>query len=101
MSRRMDVDGEIFRAVISQKKMVPNPDYDWSKGWRQHDENGILIPSSIPSETETFTTVLGPYARKSDATAQMNIFSKNGYGGAKHIVGKHVERAIVTWEVVE
>lgn len=100
MARMMEIDGEMFRAVILRKRMVRNPDYDWTLGYNQHDENGNRVPSSVPSETETYMQVYGPYARKSDASTQRNIRTKDGYGD-QHIVGSHIERAVVTWEVLD
>jgi hypothetical protein len=98
VGRRMEIDGELFRGVVTCKKMVTNPAYDWSKSYRDRD---LSIPSSIPSETETVTTVLGPYRRIGDAKSMTTQFMKNGYGQDKHVVGSHIEKAVVTWEVVE
>jgi len=98
MSRQMEIDGELFRAVITFKQMVRNPAYQWDMSYGRRD---LSIPSQIPSETETVTKVLGPYRRIGDAKSQMKQAMKNGYGYEKHVVGYHVERAIVTWEEVD
>jgi hypothetical protein len=98
MSRQMEIDGELFRAVITFKKMVQNPTYQWDMGFRDRD---LSIPSSIPSETETVTKVIGPYRRIGDAKSQMKQAMRNGYGVVKHVVGHHIEKAIVTWEEVD
>lgn len=94
MGRRMEIDGELFRAVITYKAMVQNPAYDWSKSYYGRDRS---IPSSIPSETETYTIVLGPYRRIGTAKSEMTQNMRNGYGQEKHVVGYHIEKAIVTW----
>jgi hypothetical protein len=98
MGRRMEIDGELFRGVVTCKKMVQNPAYQWSTSYRDRDPN---IPSSIPSETETVTTVLGPYRRVGAARSMTTQFMKDGYGQSKNVVGSHIERAIVTWEVLD
>lgn len=96
--RRMDESSELYRAVVRRYKMVPNPDYDYAKGWNQYVD-GERVPSQIPSETETYVTIYGPYTTKGAATAQKNRNSSDGWGGP--VAGAHVEKAIVTWEVVE
>lgn len=100
MARMMAIDGEMFRAVILKKSMIRNPAYNYNLGYNQTDESGARIPHSIPSETETYTQVYGPYARKSDASTQRNIRTRDGYGN-EHIVGSHIERAVVTWEILD
>jgi hypothetical protein len=101
MVRSMEIDGEMYRAVILKKKMVSNPAYDWRKGYNQTDADGQRIPSSIPSETETYQVVRGPYARKGDATTQMKREMNDGYGNQQAVVGGHIEHAIITWEVLD
>lgn len=100
MARTMEINGEMFRAVVLKKRMIRNPAYSYNLGYNQTDEQGQRIPSSIPSETETFQVVRGPYARKSDATTQMKREMHDGYGN-QHVIGGHVERAVVTWEVLD
>ena len=100
MARMMEIDGEMFRAVLLRKKIVSNPAYDWTKGYNQRDADGNRIPGSIQSETETYTQVYGPYARKVDAAGMRTRAIKNGYGES-NVVGSHIERAVVTWEVLD
>jgi hypothetical protein len=97
----MEVDGEIFRAVVTRPVMVSNPDYDWTRGYNQRDAAGNRVPNSIPSPTKTETKVYGPYARKGDATTRLNNQSKDGYGNPIEGVHGHVEKANIAWEVVE
>jgi len=94
----MEIDGELFRGVVTTKKMVQNPDYDYSVAWHNRDRS---VPPSIPSETETVTTMLGPYRRVGDAKSMTTQFMKNGYGQDKHVVGSHIEKAVITWEVLD
>lgn len=100
MARMMKIDGEMWRAVILKKRMVRNPAYDPYKSWQQTDASGNRIPSSIPSETETFTEVYGPYERKTDAQRARTRESRNAYD-SQHVVGAHLEHAIITWEVLD
>lgn len=93
MARYMEVDGEIFRAVVTTPKFIRNPDYDWTRR-----DSG---PAYIASDFETETTVFGPYARKGDATTRMNNFMRDGYGNPKPRTHGHVEKAHIVWEVVE
>lgn len=100
MARRMDESDELFRAVVRRKKMHPNPAYDPWKSYRGNvDEDGNLIPAQIPSETETYVNIYGPYTTKGPATAALNKNQSDGWGSP--VVGGHVERAVVHWEVVE
>lgn len=98
MGRQMEIDGELFRSVATFKAMVQNPDYQWNLSWYDRDKT---IPSTIPSETETVTKVYGPYHRIGDAKTQLKLATRDGYGNAKHLIGSHIERAIITWEVVD
>lgn len=99
MARTMDESDELYRAVVLRKRMVRNPAYDYTLGYNQRDAQGTQIPAQIPSETETFRTIYGPYTTKGPATQAKNKNSYDGWGGP--VVGGHVERAVVTWEVVE
>lgn len=100
MARRMDETDELFRAVVRRKRMIPNPAYDPWKSYRGNlDADGNQIPSQLPSETETYVEIYGPYTNKGPATQAKNSNSTNGWGAP--VVGAHVERAVVHWEVVE
>jgi hypothetical protein len=99
MARYMDVDGEIFRAVVTKPRNVHNPEYDRAYGLPYSERR--LIPYYIPSKTETDTTVYGPFSKKGQATARINQQMKDGYGNPIEGVHGHVEKAHVVWEVVE
>jgi hypothetical protein len=99
MPRYMNVDGEIFRAVVTKPVMTHNPEYD--RAFSLSYEERRKIPYWIPSKTETATTVYGPYTKKGVATAQINQHMKDGYGNPVEGVHGHVEKAHVVWEVVE
>jgi hypothetical protein len=86
----MNVDGEIFRAVVTTPLMVRNPDYGYGRN----------LPYLIPSG-KTQTNVYGPYTKKGVATAAINQRMKDGYGNPVEGVYGHVEKAHVAWEVVE
>jgi hypothetical protein len=96
MARQYVDDGAaMFRVVVTSKKNLGrNPAYDW----RTARETGE--PPYLYSETETETAFFGPYKTAGTASAQARFHSTDGYGDPHPaVVGAHVERANIVWEV--
>lgn len=97
MARRLIDDGAVVhRVVITEKKLVANPDWDPHGGY-----DPVKNPHTIRSETETETKFYGPYLSKGAAKVLRTQALRDGYGNTwDYIVGSHIEKAHITWEVL-
>lgn len=95
MARQLIDDGaELYRVVVTEKKLVANP--DWEPKERYDPVNN---PQTVRSETLTETRFYGPYLSKGAAKVRRTQVIRDGYGNPHtYIVGSHIEKAHVVWE---
>lgn len=80
MARRINTDEHIYRAKITNRVYVPNPDYRVvydSEG--SHSEGGDRY---IYSDTELYTKTYGPYEKIGSAKAHITKAAKTWSGDA-------------------
>jgi hypothetical protein len=95
MARQLIDDGaQIHRVIVTEKKLVRNPDYDPSKRYDPVDN-----PQMIRSETETETKFYGPYLSQGAAKVRRTQVTRDGYGEpCDYVIGSHIEKGHIVWE---
>lgn len=95
MARRkfVDDDAELYRVVVTAKKLMGNPKYDPSKRY-----DPVNNPQCVYSDTETETTFYGPYLSMGAAKVLRTQVTRDGYGQPREeVLGSHIEKAQVDW----
>lgn len=100
MARHIGTEGKIYRAVITRRKYVPNPDYVV-----YYDAQGRVRTSGggryIYSDRETETTIYGVYDTAAPAKAHITKAAKRAYGETDPaFVGATLQEGTVHWEDV-
>lgn len=100
MARHIGTEGKVYRAIITRRKYVQNPDYRVvydSRG--SHAEGGDRYTYS---ETDTETTIYGVYDTPGPAKAHITKAERKDYLGNPHpsFVGATLQVGEVHWEDV-
>lgn len=97
MARSIGTEGKVYRAIITRRKYVLNPDhrvvYD---AHGSHVEGGARF---IYSDTETETFVYGVYDTIAPAKAHITKAAKKAYGELDPaFVGATIQEGTIHWE---
>jgi hypothetical protein len=99
MARDIGNDEKVYRAVITRRKYVPNPNYRIVyDAHGSHAEGGDRY---IYSDTETYTTIYGVYDTAAPAKAHITKAVKRAHGETDPaFVGATLQVGTVHWEDV-
>lgn len=92
----VDGDSDFFRVIVTSRKSIPNPEWDWNVGYGKNIKLGRSV--NLWSQTETVTEVYGPYTSLSSARGQLTVHRRDVYGQERpEVVGYGIEKASVVW----
>ncbi|MFB7185219.1 hypothetical protein ACFCZT_07845 [Streptomyces sp. NPDC056230] len=96
MARQMVADDDqVYRVVVTSRKRLPNPDYEWRSADPKRQKPHVL------SLTETETEFYGPYRTAGAAKTQLKFHCKDHNGDLRpEVLGAGIQKARIVWEEV-
>lgn len=98
MARHIGTEGNVYRAIITRRKYIENPDYRVIYDGRGTHAEGDRF---IYSDTDTETSVYGVYDKIGPAKSHITKAAKDYRGEPDPgFVGGTVQEGIIHWEDV-